>query len=264
MTSSTYSGKYFSPYADREVNLKSLFLFSLPGLLVTLSFFWLMHLMLTTHLHPVKKIETPKMMELVPVIKEQPKPEVKAEEIPVVKSEPPKQPIVQPKPPLVKKTIVKVQKKVIEKPLPKPEIEKPVVKPVETSFASQMPFIPQQYTASKAATGLKTATQPSNSAVQKVSRPSGPSSGAVLVDKVSPKYPRRAYERQIEGWVKVEFTVTAQGTVSNPAVVAAEPSDTFDEAALDAVARFRFKPKMVDGVATSQRANQTIQFRIAN
>ena len=48
----------------------------------------------------------------------------------------------------------------------------------------------------------------------------GISDGEYLpIVKVQPQYPRRALSRGMSGWVIVEFTVTAQGTVADPFVV---------------------------------------------
>ena len=52
---------------------------------------------------------------------------------------------------------------------------------------------------------------------------------------IAPSYPARARERGTEGWVDLEFTVTKDGTTRDPVVRAAEPAETFDRAALDAV-----------------------------
>jgi protein TonB len=67
--------------------------------------------------------------------------------------------------------------------------------------------------------------------------------------KVAAIYPRRAQSRGIEGFVVVEFTVSKTGAVTNPLVVHAEPEGVFDRAALDAVVKFKYKPRVVDGVA---------------
>jgi len=67
--------------------------------------------------------------------------------------------------------------------------------------------------------------------------------------KVAPVYPRRAQARGIEGFVIVEFTVSKTGAVVNPVVVRAEPEHIFDRAALDAATKFKYKPRVVDGVA---------------
>ena len=50
-------------------------------------------------------------------------------------------------------------------------------------------------------------------------------------------------------FVIVEFTVTKTGAVRDAAVVSAEPENIFDRAALDAVLKFKYKPRVVDGVA---------------
>jgi len=68
--------------------------------------------------------------------------------------------------------------------------------------------------------------------------------------KVAPIYPRRALSRGIQGYVIVEFIVTKQGSVRNPVVVEAKPEGIFDQAAKDAALKFKYKPRVIDGVAT--------------
>ena len=75
--------------------------------------------------------------------------------------------------------------------------------------------------------------------------------------RMEPQYPRRAAERGIEGWVTVEFTVTEDGTVADPFVLEAEPENIFNRAALKAVLRFKYKPKVVNGVAQSVEGVRT-------
>ena len=67
--------------------------------------------------------------------------------------------------------------------------------------------------------------------------------------KVAPQYPRRALQKGIEGHVTVEFTVTALGTVIDPKVIDANPPNVFNRAAMNAVKKFKYKPKIVDGKA---------------
>lgn len=67
--------------------------------------------------------------------------------------------------------------------------------------------------------------------------------------KVAPIYPRRAQSRGIEGYVIVEFTVTKNGSVKDAFVVEAQPENIFDRAAIDAAMKFKYKPRVVDGVA---------------
>ncbi|PCI46844.1 MAG: protein TonB [Alphaproteobacteria bacterium] len=64
--------------------------------------------------------------------------------------------------------------------------------------------------------------------------------------KVAPIYPRRAQERGLSGYVIVEFTVTRLGTVVDVKVVETTNS-VFNRAAVKAAAKFKYKPKVVDG-----------------
>ena len=68
--------------------------------------------------------------------------------------------------------------------------------------------------------------------------------------KVAPAYPPRALARGIEGWVIIEFTVTRLGGVRDPMVVDSEPkTGIFHQSALGAASRFKYKPRVIDGVA---------------
>lgn len=64
--------------------------------------------------------------------------------------------------------------------------------------------------------------------------------------QVAPQYPPRAAERGLEGYVTLEFVVTRQGTVRDPVVIESS-SSVFNRAALDAVQRFRYRPRVIDG-----------------
>ena len=65
--------------------------------------------------------------------------------------------------------------------------------------------------------------------------------------KVAPTYPPDAIEGNVAGSVLLEFSITALGAVRDPVVLEAEPPGVFDQAALDAVGKFKYKPKVVDG-----------------
>jgi len=70
--------------------------------------------------------------------------------------------------------------------------------------------------------------------------------------RVKPTYPARATERGIEGWVVVEFTISPRGTVVDPKVLSYEPSSIFNQAALRAIRRWKYNPKIVDGKPVSR------------
>ncbi len=65
--------------------------------------------------------------------------------------------------------------------------------------------------------------------------------------RVAPVYPARALSRGVEGYVDMGFTVTTSGTVRDP-VVLFSTSSLFDRAAERAVLKFKYKPRVVDGV----------------
>ncbi len=65
--------------------------------------------------------------------------------------------------------------------------------------------------------------------------------------RVAPVYPARALSRGLEGYVDMAFTVTTTGTVKDPLVVFST-SSLFERAAIRAVLKFKYKPRVVDGV----------------
>ncbi len=66
---------------------------------------------------------------------------------------------------------------------------------------------------------------------------------------VPPEYPQREQARGTQGWVIVEFTVDQLGRVQTPQVIDAEPSRVFDRAAIKAVKRYKYKPRVLNGEA---------------
>ncbi len=65
--------------------------------------------------------------------------------------------------------------------------------------------------------------------------------------RVAPVYPARALSRGLEGFVDLSFTVTSAGTVKDPVVIQSS-SSLFERAAIRAVLKFKYKPRVVDGV----------------
>jgi len=73
----------------------------------------------------------------------------------------------------------------------------------------------------------------------------------LAVAKFAPIYPAAARKAKIEGFVVVEFSVAADGSTADRRVVEASPAGIFDSAALAAVEKFRYKPRVVDGAPVS-------------
>jgi protein TonB len=72
---------------------------------------------------------------------------------------------------------------------------------------------------------------------------------AVPVVRVEPIYPRQAAERQVEGWVTMQFDIGPSGSVQNVRVIGEEPKGVFGPAAVAAVKKWKYKPKVIDGKA---------------
>ena len=84
----------------------------------------------------------------------------------------------------------------------------------------------------------------------------------IPIVRIDPQWPREALLNGIEGWVKVEFTILADGTVTDPVVLEAEPRRMFDRNALRAILKWKFKPRIIDGKPVERRATQTIEFSL--
>jgi len=79
---------------------------------------------------------------------------------------------------------------------------------------------------------------------------SGMSSGDgeyLPIVKVAPIYPRRAQTRGISGYCIVEYIVTTTGAIREPVAVDCQPSGVFEKASVKAAAKFKYKPRVVDG-----------------
>lgn len=79
---------------------------------------------------------------------------------------------------------------------------------------------------------------------------------------VPPTYPVTARERGISGWVDVQFVVTSGGQVSDVIITGAEPVGVFEQAAGDAIRKWRYKPVQRDGHAVDQRARLRMKFAL--
>ena len=95
-------------------------------------------------------------------------------------------------------------------------------------------------------------------AMMRMSMSAGSDRDVIPLVRINPDYPQRALSRGIEGWVVVQFTITATGSVASAVVVDAEPEGIFDDAALKAIARWRYNPKVEGGVAVERVGIRTV------
>ncbi|MFD2167834.1 TonB family protein [Thalassotalea euphylliae] len=71
--------------------------------------------------------------------------------------------------------------------------------------------------------------------------------------RVNPKYPVTAARDGIEGWVQLQFDINEIGEVVNIEILDAEPKRIFNKAARQALRRWKYKAKYVDGKAILQQ-----------
>ena len=76
------------------------------------------------------------------------------------------------------------------------------------------------------------------------------------------RYPHIATRLELNGWVEVLFTVTANGSTDNIEVVSAEPANIFDAAAVKAVEQWTFQPREYRGQRLNQRTRARVVFEL--
>jgi TonB family protein len=88
-----------------------------------------------------------------------------------------------------------------------------------------------------------------------------PAAPLIKIRNVDPEYPDVARSRRLSGTVDVQFTVREDGTTTDFAVISAQPAGVFEQAALDAVRKWRYhKPVSKDGTPTQARAQVRLNF----
>lgn len=230
--------------------MKRLTLSILASVFVTLGLFWLMQAMVMNNQKGFKKTDNLQMVEFVRLKRDE---QTKIQERKIKKQPPPPEKSPPPKIPM------QMQHAQV-RPLAQPDMNMPNLDiPVQSNRFS-----------GSILTGLTAAkvspVQASAAATVTTATPSG--TGAISTDviplvRIPPRYPGRAAQRRIEGSVTIEFTITKTGTVTDAVVIAAKPSSVFNNAALQAIRKWKFKAKIVEGKAYEQRARQTLQFKLS-
>lgn len=76
-----------------------------------------------------------------------------------------------------------------------------------------------------------------------------------------PEYPASAASRRLKGYVNLQFTVLKDGSTANFAVLSSSPVGAFEQAATDAVRKWRYRPPtLTDGTPTEVRAEVKLNF----
>jgi protein TonB len=94
---------------------------------------------------------------------------------------------------------------------------------------------------------------------------SAPSRPLQFVAGDGPEYPPAAATAGIEGYVVIGYDVTVDGRVTNAIVLDSQPTGVFEDAALAAVAQWRFNPPIEGGVVRSAPQRQSrIEFKLGD
>jgi len=71
--------------------------------------------------------------------------------------------------------------------------------------------------------------------------------------RIEPNYPRKAAMQGIEGWVQLKFNITPSGSVSDVKILDSKPPRIFDRSAVRALLKWKYRPKIEDGVPVEQK-----------
>lgn len=83
-----------------------------------------------------------------------------------------------------------------------------------------------------------------------------------VIEQIPPVYPEDARKNKIEGMTQIETIIDENGNVTEPKVVKSSGDRGLDQAALDAVARWRFKPATLKGEPIKVYYTLTIRFAL--
>jgi len=80
------------------------------------------------------------------------------------------------------------------------------------------------------------------------------------IKQARPKYPKAAFDKKLQGEVVIEFLIDTKGRVAKTRVVQSVPG--LDEAAVECLKKWRFKPAVKDGKPVAVIARAPMVFRI--
>jgi protein TonB len=141
-----------------------------------------------------------------------------------------------------------------------PGTAQPAVPPPAESSGDSVAAAP-----ANAATSQPAAAAPSPS--PPVARPAAPAAGGetrdvAVLSPPAPQYPAAAARSRQQGWVDLEFTVGPDGSVQRVRVIDSQPSRVFDQAAINAVQKAKFSPRLENGQPVSSTLRRRIEFKM--
>lgn len=80
--------------------------------------------------------------------------------------------------------------------------------------------------------------------------------------RAEPRFPPEAARQGLSGWVVLSFSIDETGSVTDIAVVTAEPRNVFEREAVRALRRWKYQPQIVNG-KTVKQTNLQVQLDFA-
>jgi TonB family protein len=129
-------------------------------------------------------------------------------------------------------------------------------------YAGARRWLTEAHAAGADAAGISRLEAEVNAAQDETQQASGFVSASTLVRThyMAPEFPIDARRRGIDGWVDLQFLVNIDGSVGELTVIGAQPVGIFEQAALDAVRRWRYQPAVRGGQPVTQRARLRMRF----
>lgn len=171
---------------------------------------------------------------------------VKPPEPPKPTSVPPKPKVMAPKPAITPKPVAK------PKPVAEPEATRSLEDPAKTTQTSASPSTP-----SAAPTNPGPAAPAASSGHYE-----GPRINADYLHNPRPEYPHAAKRMGHEGRVLLRVQILPDGSAGSVAVSKSSGYETLDEAALEAVHKWKFVPAKRDGIPVESVVNVPINFNL--
>lgn len=87
---------------------------------------------------------------------------------------------------------------------------------------------------------------------------------ALPLYRVEPRYPINALKRRVEGYVIMQFTIDTAGRPKDIQVIEAKPKRVFEKEAVDALKKWKYQPKVEEGVSVEQFGQTArVEFKLA-
>lgn len=215
---------------------------TVPALTVTLIFFWMLQGMIHVGASRPRNEESFHNVDFIRLKREQP-PEQQKERIRPLKPKPEKQ---MPQPDVrMNKTVAPVKQPMLQENL---NLDIPLNLSAVSALSDARVAVSAENTLGDAhGTGIGGRAVNTN---------------VIPLSRINPVYPKRAKMMKKEGFVVLEFTITPFGTVKDAVAVRAEPKNMFENSAVSALLKWRFKPKVEDNKPVEQRAMIQMDFRL--